>query len=240
MPVLIGEQTSETERIFFEIAVHQKSTIYYAESMWDLVKTSIKKGLQTYKAVYTADRKIYDLATDLQGKYQVANLRTVLAAAELLPAISDFQIELPTTLQALSKVASLTGLRGRWETLQQQPLIIADVAHNPMGIRNVMAQYNHLLKTKKHVVIGFAKDKDIEEALSFLPRMHQYHFCNADTPRAMPAKELQGLALSKGLEGTACTSVAEAVKTAKESLGKDDALLITGSFFVVGEAIQAL
>lgn len=240
VPVLIGEQHPETEHVFFETAVHQKSTVYYAESMWDLVKTSLKKGLQTYKAVRTSERKIYDLATDLQGKYQLTNLRTVLAAADLLPAISDYQIEIPVAIKALSKVAQLTGLRGRWEVLQQQPLIIADVAHNPMGIRNVMGQFNHLLKGEKHVVVGFAKDKDIEEALSFMPRMHQYYFCHADSPRAMPSKELQALAQTKGLDGYAYDSVAQAVTAAKNAMQHEDAMLITGSFYVVGEAMQAL
>ncbi|MBZ0098047.1 MAG: hypothetical protein K8F30_03135, partial [Taibaiella sp.] len=67
-----------------------------------------------------------------------------------------------------------------------------------------------------------------------------YYFCNADIPRAMPAGQLQEVASGLGLQGNVYPSVADAVRAAWEALAKDDALLITGSVYVTGEAIEYL
>jgi dihydrofolate synthase/folylpolyglutamate synthase len=68
----------------------------------------------------------------------------------------------------------------------------------------------------------------------------KYYFCNAQIQRALPAKELEAIAQELNLQGTSYSTVADAVKAAKEHLQEQDALLITGSFFVVGEALTYL
>lgn len=240
VPILIGEQQEELSNIFFETAIHKKSTVYYAEAFWDLVKIKQDGSHQVYKAIHKARREMYDLRTDLLGKYQQYNIRTVLAAIELLMVTQGMNIPLPGALSSLSNVKSKTGLRGRWELLNSSPLIIADVAHNPAGLSEVAAQWGQVDARKKHIVVGFVKDKDVKEALSFLPKDSQYHFCNADVPRALPVTELYALAQELGLSGNVYPSAREAVLSAKTLLNQEDALLITGSFFIVGEALEAL
>ena len=240
VPVLIGEQQEEIANVFFETAVLKHSTVYYAEAFWDLVRIKQDGLYQHYKAILKARREMYDLHTDLLGKYQQHNIRTVLAAVQLLVVAQGMNIPLVTALNALSKVKATTGLRGRWEVLNSTPLVVADVAHNPAGLSQVAAQWALANGKRKHIVVGFVKDKDVKEALSFLPKNNQYHFCNADVPRALRASELNELARECGLNGTAYSSVQEAVMTAKNLLSAEDALLVTGSFFIVGEAIEAL
>lgn len=239
VPVVIGQQQNETERVFFEQAVHNQSTVYYADSMWDMVRVGQNARYQYFKAVHRARREMLDLSTDLLGTYQQYNLRTALAAVEVLVSRQEFNnLNIEKALAAFAKVKRLTGLRGRWEILQQQPLIITDVAHNAAGIQEVMKQWNYLDATGKHIIVGFVKDKDVAEALSNFPKDALYYFCNAQTPRALPANELAAIAATAGLQGTTYTSVQEALDAAKEKLGAEDALLVTGSFFVVGEAME--
>jgi len=240
IPVLIGEQHEETASVFFETAVHRQSTVYYAESAWDLVKQKQDTQYQYFKVVHKAHREILDLKTDLLGSYQYHNIRTVLAATDLLNARQELNIAPETITHALSRVKQLTGLHGRWEILQQRPLIIADVAHNPAGIKEVMKQWDSVQATNRHIVVGFVRDKDIEEALSFFPKDSVYHFCNASIPRALPVQELSAMAIKAGLQGKAFPTVSEAVNNAISVMKEDDALLIAGSFFVVGEALQKL
>ncbi len=103
-----------------------------------------------------------------------------------------------------------------------------------------MKQWSRIEAAKKHIVTGFVKDKDVQAALALYPKDNVYYFCNADIPRALHATQLQELASAQGLQGEAYSSVADAVRAAREALGKDDALLITGSVFVTGEAIEYL
>jgi dihydrofolate synthase / folylpolyglutamate synthase len=240
VPVLIGEQDEETERVFFETALHNQSRIYYAEAVWDLVRTKQDSEYQYFKAVHKAYKEMYDLQTDLLGTYQQHNIKTILAATELLIANQGLSLSIAGTIKALGQVKKLTGLRGRWERLCEEPLIIADVAHNAAGLKEVFEQWKLVDAKKKHIVVGFVKDKDVQEALSAFPRDAEYHFCNAAIPRALPAKELLEIAEGQGLRGTAYSSVAEALQAAKTAVSQEDALLVVGSFFIVGEAVEYL
>ena len=240
VPVVIGEQHPETERVFFEHSVHKQSVLYFAESMWDMVRTQASLQYQGFKTIHRARREMHDVSTDLLGNYQAANIKTVLAAREVLLSTGMADLPLDVTLSALSRVKKLTGLRGRWDVLQNEPLIIADVAHNAAGLANAMQQWGSIKATTRHIVTGFVKDKDINAALALYPKDAVYYFCNADIPRALPAAKLQEAAAEFSLQGNAYNSVADAVQAAKATITKDDALLITGSVFIVGEAISYL
>lgn len=240
VPVVIGQQQPETERVFFEQAFHKQATVYYADSIWDLVRVKQDLKGQYFKAVHRARREMYSLKADLLGSYQKYNIRTVLAAIDVLVSSQGLNIPFATVVEALADVKQLTGLHGRWDIMQQQPLIIADVAHNPAGIEEVMQQWSLVAANKKHIVVGFVKDKDVKQALSLFPKDAIYHFCNAGIPRALPASALKKIAEEAGLEGIVYGTVADAVKEARNSLRLNDALLITGSFFTVGEAVEYL
>ena len=241
IPVIIGQQHSETERVFFEHAIRNQSTLYHADSLWDMVRVGQNTRYQYFKAVRRAMREMHDLSTDLLGTYQQHNLRTALAATEILIARQEFaNLSLENAIAALAKVKRLTGLRGRWEIVQQQPLIITDVGHNAAGIEEVMKQWEQIDAPQKHILVGFVKDKEIDAALSYFPKDAIYYFCNAQTPRALPAGDLKTIAETKGLQGDAYPTIADALNTAKEKMPVEDALLITGSFFVVGEAMEQM
>jgi dihydrofolate synthase/folylpolyglutamate synthase len=77
----------------------------------------------------------------------------------------------------------------------------------------------------------------VPEALAYFPKDAQFYFCQANVPRALPVEELHQLAANIGLNGNSFLTVDDAVKAAMVKMNYEDALLITGSFFIVGEAI---
>lgn len=236
VPFIVGQQQTETENIFFEHAVQKQCNSFYADACWALVRTGQDASYQYLKAVKPAEKLMFDLKTDLAGSYQLHNIKTALTAADVLRQIG-FRIDTDTAIHALAQVRKLTGLRGRWEQVSQTPLVIADVAHNPAGLSEIMQQWAWVPARNKHIVTGFVRDKDIAASLALFPRDSIFHFCNAAIPRALPAEELIVLAAGQGINGTAYTSVAEAVKAARQQMSPEDALLITGSFFIVSEAL---
>jgi dihydrofolate synthase/folylpolyglutamate synthase len=240
VPVVIGQQHPQTEQIFFQQSIHKQSTLYYADAQWDLVRVKQDQQHQHFKAIHRARMEMFNLSTDLKGNYQVPNIKTVLAAIDILKTNHGLQISKENITQALSKVRRLTGLRGRWDVVQQQPLIIADVAHNPAGLKEVLAQWSQVNAKSKHIVLGFVKDKDINEALSLFPDNDTYYFCQAQIPRALGMNTLKQMGSEKGLEGKVYPTVEEAVKAAREAAGNNGAVLITGSFFIVGEGLEYL
>jgi dihydrofolate synthase / folylpolyglutamate synthase len=242
VPCVIGEMNDETERVFFEHSVHKQATLHYAQSLWGMVRVGQDGKLQHYKAVNNAWRQMYDLHTDLSGSYQQHNMKTILTASELL-SHQGFTLTIPASIAALASVKETTGLRGRWDIIQQHPAIICDVAHNAAGLKEVIQQFEQLQDPdsgQKHIVLGFVKDKDISASLSMLPKHATYYFCNANIQRALLSADLKAMAEQAGLKGNACNTVAEAISAARENMAENDALLITGSFFIVGEALETM
>jgi len=238
VPVLIGQEQEETGNVFLEKALHSQSTMYYAEALWDMVRIRQDSLHQYFKAVHRGKREMHDIATDMLGNYQQKNLRTVLAATDILVANQGMEIPIPAIKTALSKVKRITGLHGRWEIAQQHPFVVMDVGHNTAGISEVLQQWQLVSARQKHIVMGFVKDKDVMSVLSKFPKDARYYFCNAQLPRALPAEELKIMGEAHQLNGNAYESVKEAVDVAITAMAEDDALLITGSFFIVAEAMS--
>jgi len=238
VPVIIGETHPETEALFFKESVIKQSPVYFADTIWDLIKTGQGIDYQDFKVVNKAEQKLYGLRTDLLGDYQIHNIKTALAACAMLNQ-SGWQLPVEKVLESLRQVKSRTGLRGRWDRVKDDPGIILDVAHNPAGLKLAVDNLK-LITQEPSMVIGFVRDKDVEAALSLLPGNGRYYFTEAAVPRALPAEELAELAKKCGLNGSTYKTVAAAVNAAMANLQSGETLLITGSFFIVGEAMAYL
>ena len=86
-------------------------------------------------------------------------------------------------------------------------------------------------------IIGFAKEKSIDDILPLLPRKAYYIFTQASSPRALPAAALAATAATYGLEGEVCSTVAQALARAREMATERDMIFIGGSNFVVAEIV---
>lgn len=242
IPVIIGEIHPDTERIFTRTALARHAPVYFAEQLWDLVPAGREGWNQRYKAVPASAPEIIPFYTDLPGAYQARNIKTALAALQVL-RLQGWRLPLPEVLDSFATVKSATGLRGRWDRVREWPGIILDVAHNAAGI-GFLAQNIRDFELDRsgrlHILCGFVRDKDVRSALMQLPVNATYHFTRARVPRALEAAALQRLAREAGLEGQAYPTVKEALDAIVPRLGKADNLLITGSFFIAGEALELL
>jgi dihydrofolate synthase/folylpolyglutamate synthase len=172
----------------------------------------------------------------LKGAYQQKNIPTVLLASGILNELG-YEINSKSLAKGLKNVCELTGLRGRWDVLSKTPLIIADIAHNEAGIKEVFKQVKIIKYKNLHVVFGTVNDKDIQKILSLLPKKAIYYFCKADIPRALDETILADKAKKIGLKGKTFGSVKEALHSAKKNASPNDLILVTGSAFVVAEVI---
>lgn len=238
VPVVIGERNAETDSVFTKKALQENSKIVFAEDVWKVELASENNLFYNQSdAVNLINNTKKSIVTDLKGKYQIHNIATALTVLDIINEMG-FNISANDIFHSLGRVKKLTGLRGRWEVLQQSPLVIADVAHNAAGIEEVMKQWQGIKAERKFIVTGFVSDKDVSKTLSLFPNDSIYHFCNADNPRALPAAELKNIATTLGLKGEAYPSVEAAVESALNAMQKEDVLLITGSFYIMAEALK--
>lgn len=217
IPAVIGESNPETDPVFIQKAIECKSPLYFADKNPLYFDTVVE--------------------SDLKGSYQQKNIITVLQALDLLNEGVEIKTSPSKTSHALQNVRALTGFRGRWETLASNPKIIADTGHNAHGIALVMTQ----LKTEKYqtlrMVFGMVSDKDRTEILDLLPVDAVYYFCRPALMRGLDPEILKAECETKGIQGRAFNSVAEALNAAKSEADMEDLIFIGGSTFVVAEAL---
>lgn len=235
VPVVISEVSPETKPVFEKVAEGKHAPLLFAQDIFKVIDYDYQlKGLAVeVEEIATHEVKKYEL--DLTGIYQTKNILGVLATIRQLNK-KGWNIDEQDVSAALKKVKALTGLHGRWEVLNENPAIIADVGHNEDGIRQIVRQLKLIHYNRLHIVLGFVKDKDVSAALNLLPKNATYYFTKAQIPRALNETDLQVLATSKNLKGNTFPNIDAAMLSAKSNYRENDLILICGSVFLVAEA----
>lgn len=213
--VVIGEAMSETRPVFEAKAKEMCAPICFAED-------------NPYE-------NAADLMTDLQGAYQRKNANTILTAIANLPELS---ISNDNIRCGLANVCTLTGLKGRWQTLAQHPLTICDTGHNVAGWKYLSRQIAQQPCDALHIVFGMVDDKDIDTVMDMLPKNAKYYFTKAETHRAINETVLKEKAETRGLSGNAYSSVQQAYNAAKKNAEDNDFVFIGGSSYVVADLLK--
>ena len=177
-----------------------------------------------------------ELFSDQLGLVQRKNLPVVMEVLELL-RMKGWNIADDSIYEGLAHVRDLTGFRGRWEVIGRNPLVVLDTGHNPDGIRSVVHQVEGTRHENLHLVYGTVADKEIDHILQILPKEANYYFTMASIPRALDVKLLAAKAAFYGLKGTIHPKVPEALAAARQAAGPEDLVVVTGSTYVVGEAL---
>ncbi len=238
VPVVIGETQPETTDVFMTMARAGCSPIQFADTMYGVTDKGIRSGrreVAVQSPGSTAD-EVYSL--DLVGGYQLKNLLSVLATAaqlQLILPVSDNALRI-----GLSTVMVSTGLKGRFQTLREHPLVIADTAHNQPGIAALLASVLQLPYAQLHIVMGFVQDKDVTAVLRLLPTDALYYLCTFQSMRAMPVEMLHQAAIETGLIAKhhlprLFPDVNQGLVIALSVAGPNDLIVVTGSTYLVAE-----
>lgn len=235
VPAVVSTRQPETTPVFKAKSVEMQAPLYFAEDTYNLERSRGDFTGQVFQVRCNGDLYLPNLKLDLAGAYQQYNLPGVLQVLHLLQQHHGFSIPEDAIRTGLADTKGTTGLKGRWQVLQQAPLMLCDTGHNEDGIRHVLQGLQQLQAPQVHFVFGAVNDKDVTKILKMLPSHYRYYFCQADIPRALPVQLLMPLAAEAGLHGEAYTSVGEAVRAAKANAAPDEVIFVGGSTFVVAE-----
>ncbi|MBR3612550.1 MAG: bifunctional folylpolyglutamate synthase/dihydrofolate synthase [Bacteroidaceae bacterium] len=231
IPVIIGEATPETRKIFTEKAAGEGAPIVFAQDEDTLISANpTQEGIE----YTTADYGIIN--GELAGEYQIKNTRTILTALrELLK--KGYKITADNVREGFANVCSLTGFMGRWQKIGDNPLTVCDAGHNIGGIEYVTHQLARQECDTLRIVFGMVSDKDITAVLSMMPRNAVYYFTQASIKRAMPAEELCRKAAEHGLRGNSYPTVGTALEATRKEAAEKDFIFIGGSCFIVADLL---
>lgn len=232
IPVVIGETSTETRTVFQNKAAETHAPITFAED--ESLVEDWKTGTDGYRIYQTKDYA--DLKGELGGLYQIKNTNTILTAVRQLKQIG-YTITEQDVRNGFANVCKLTGLMGRWQTIETSPKVICDTGHNVGGISYIVEQLKHETYKHLHIVIGMVNDKDISGVLSLLPKDADYYFTQASVKRALPAEEMAQKAYAANLQGSYYDNVQTALEAAKAKADKDDLIFVGGSSFIVADLL---
>jgi dihydrofolate synthase/folylpolyglutamate synthase len=239
VPVVIGETQVETEPVFLQEAKEKKAPISFADQIWQVKAKGRYAGKTSFEVFSLQKLWADDLLTELSGDYQSRNLQTVLESVAILNKYEGLsrKIMLPPIQKGLLHLRELTRFIGRWQVVQEQPLVILDSAHNIGGMTYAVEQLEKIPHRQLHFVLGMVKDKDIHKVLKILPAAARYYFAKADIPRGLEAQDLADQAAEYGLKGEVFSSVTTAYESALQEAGEEDLVFVGGSIYVVAEVV---
>ncbi len=237
IPTVIGEFNEETRPVFETIAKERASELYFCQDIYNCEQLDNDGIISNFNIYRNKELKFKNLQLDLCGTYQEKNLTAVLSTVDVLNKMG-YNLTKDIIYKALASVRSLTKIIGRWDILQKEnPMIIADSAHNSHGLAYVKKALKNIAYHKLHIVFGMVSDKEPQKLLTELPADAEYYFCKADLPRALDAEKLKDSGEKMGLSGEAYSSVKNAFESAKTNASNKDLILVLGSIFVVAEVL---
>lgn len=186
IPVIIGEMNRDALSVINQTANQLHAQIYEINKAFRYQKDRQINNKQFFDWTFESQRSM-KVEINMQGKHQIKNCSLAIMALTLLER-ANIRINWDLALEGLSEVS----VPGRFETIQQHPIIILDGAHNPAGIQSFIET---VIKTnpkkERHLLFAAFKDKDIRQMLKLLtPHFKTVTLSSFDHPRAATADQL--------------------------------------------------
>jgi dihydrofolate synthase/folylpolyglutamate synthase len=191
-----------------------------------------ERGSYSGLAAFTHSRKKLVLAPRLPGRFQIRNALTAAVAARLL-AERGF----PLPYSALERGIATANWPGRLERLATEPDLYLDGAHNPAGARELLKFWQENYSGRRiFLVYGAMRDKALDEISGLLfPHATAVILTEPHQPRAISASLLAEMTSHDAKDTIVVRDPGEALESALERAGPQDAVFVTGSLYLVGE-----
>jgi dihydrofolate synthase/folylpolyglutamate synthase len=228
--VVIGEQDPDIVQVFREAG--GASYLVRGED-FDVLEQQLALGgrlidVRTPTTVYP------EVFVPLHGRHQADNAAVALTAVEAFFAS-------PVPGDIVAEGFAEVKMPGRFEVMGHQPLVVVDGAHNPAGADSCATVFFEDFDPagRRLLVIGCLRGRDPREMLSAL-RADEFDVvvtCTAPSPRGLPAEELSIAARDLGCDDVVqAETVEEAIDMARADSMAEDAIVVTGSLYIVGAA----
>jgi dihydrofolate synthase/folylpolyglutamate synthase len=236
-PLVTSEKKTEIIQLFSELASSQKSPFFCGgkEYSMQLRETGLNGTTFDFSGFSTEWKKLH---TRLIGEHQAHNAGLALATLFAVQQQQNLRLAEGKTRKALEK----TVWPGRFEILSEKPLVILDCCHNPAGAETFSKSLQSILpNTKAKWLIGVSNGRKPKEMLNwFAPLASEIVFSRASF-KGQPAEELlkNGSEFLPSYKLKAIPTVSEAVQTLFQKAQPTDVLIVAGSIYLVGEAMQS-
>lgn len=234
IPVIVSKNEEAVKNVFRATAGNKNSTAIFVDEHYDHTNFKQYLGKLSVNISSNITGSNYVIETPLIGLYQVENIKTAIATLEKLFGQQNQIKPIENGIRNLK-----FKLRGRFEVLKTENVIVLDTSHNADAINNFITNFNSLVKEKKIAVFGIMKDKEIDDVIELIQdSFDEIFICQAKVERALKAEELAKKFKSEKI--SSFSSVEEALKFVTNKFSKEYVIAVFGSNYIVGEAIEFL
>ena len=222
VPAVFARQRAAAEEVL-ERRAAQLGVPVTRTREWEVRDLTLQAGGSQFLA---RGRREVRITCPLAGEYQVENALTAVATLDLLG--------IPTA--AIERGIAAARWPGRLERVAVRPDIVLDGAHNPAGARALAAYLDRFYAGRvAGLIFGAMRDKALQEIGGILfPRARRVLATAPAQTRAARPETIVAMADHPDIR--AVPDLASALALAREEAGPDDAIVIAGSLFLVGEA----
>jgi dihydrofolate synthase / folylpolyglutamate synthase len=182
--------------------------------------------------IQTASRTYDGLRLRLRGSWQWVNAACAVGAVEAIAQDKGFEVNEEAIREGLAKAY----LPGRMEVVQERPTVVMDGAHNAMAAEALAGEVRRFAYRSLLLVVGVATGHDPRGILAALGPLADRVFATQPTwIKGLPAAEIAAIARDYCASVETITPPIAAARAALSEAGPEDLVLITGSFYVVGD-----
>jgi dihydrofolate synthase / folylpolyglutamate synthase len=176
---------------------------------------------------------LYDeVLVSLHGIHQGVNAATAIVAVEAFLGRALGEETVTSTL-------ATARMPGRMELISRKPMIVVDGAHNPAGVKALVATLDGAFHVtgQRRCVLGMLSGRDIDDMVEPLVALGftEFHCCPPHSPRAVPANEVADAVRRHGGVAYEHPSATSAVAHARERSTDEDLIVVAGSLYLVAE-----
>ena len=240
IPAISVEQEPGVMRVFEGVATETGTTLEYTGKQIDFsyrFEVNRELGPHTRVCLTTPTSRFEHLAVPLRGEHQAHNCGLALA---ILDKLKGHGFVLPE--EQVVKGLAATQIDGRMHQIWTEPRVICDGAHNGASIQALIRALGaHVAYDSLVLIFGCGQDKDVNGMLKQIALgADKVIFTKArSNPRACEPEDLMHRFNELSGKMAQCAPTLEdALRLAGRAVSREDLIVITGSFYLAGEAIK--
>ncbi len=180
---------------------------------------------------YSNEMQLEGLEISMLGDFQVRNASLAVCAAE----------NLGCSEKAIRKGLRKARIRGRMEVLEKEPLIVADVAHNPAGVKALVDSLDVFGERRIICVFSAMRDKEYGKMLKVLgEKVNAFVIVKPGGKERAEEPEILLEKAKEYAESYTSAGIEDGIEFAKEMAGPDGMVLITGSIYMMKGVYSAI
>jgi len=178
------------------------------------------------------------LRVPLAGDYQRINLATAFGVFDSLAAKHNMRFTENELRRGFERITRNTGFDYRFKTLSRNPLVVLDVSHNAEGIKFLKRTLGGYKYGKLFIIFGMMSDKEYGKCINELEKLNGFLILTKPGYKRSAEPEMLMNAVKNKSRAAIMKNASEAYAFAASKAGKNDMILVTGSFFLLSDILK--